>query len=111
MMLVGLALERAGKAVIVLDCVAVVANEIGRFFDVTERFHAVLADFQAHDGAHVEQSLADQIGRATQDGDSFLPGGVAPAGKGRLGGGNGVDGVLLDALLKVAHDEIGVGRG
>ena len=90
MMVVAFGQQLEIEVVVFLHGIAVVADEIGRFFDVAERFQPIFADFQAHVGAHVEKALADEVGGLAHDGDAFLPGTAAPGGKGGFGGGNGI---------------------
>jgi hypothetical protein len=84
-----------GEAVVVLQLLAVVADQVGRLLDVAEGLESVLADLHGHQGGQLVGALADQVGGPAQQADAFLPGRGRPGGEGGLGGGDGVVDVAL----------------
>ena len=94
LVVVSLAVSRsiiAAEAVVVLDLLAVVADEVGGLLDVAECLEPVLADLHAHQRRQLVGPLTDQVGRGSQHGDPLLPGGGGPPW---CGGGRGSHGIL-----------------
>jgi hypothetical protein len=72
--------HRVVEAVVGLDLVAVVADQVGRLLDVAERLEPILADLDRHQGPELHLALADQIRHAAHDRDPLQPRGPSPAG-------------------------------
>ncbi len=97
------------EAVVGLDLVAVVADQVGRLLDVAERLEPVLADLDRHQGRELHLALADQVRHAAHDRDALEPRRPGPARGGGAGGGDGVADVRAGAFREVA-DERAVDR-
>ena len=100
--------HRPDEAVVAFHLVAVPADQVGSLLDIAQRFQAVLADLQRHGRADIHQAVADQISRAPHDGDTFLPGRRAPAGRGSARRGQCLGGLLARALLERAQQPVAV---
>ena len=101
--LAALAAHRRDKALVLFHPVAIIADQVGGLFHVAQRFGAILADLQRHDGADWKAALADQVGGLAHDLDALLPAQVTPDRERLARGGDGVTGVLHGALLKIAQ--------
>jgi hypothetical protein len=84
-----------GEAVVVLQLLAVVADQVGRLLDVAEGLQPVLADLHGHEGGQLVRALADEVGGPAQQGHPLRPGRGRPGREGGLGGGDGVVDVAL----------------
>src|SRR4029079_19317145 len=72
--------HRVFVAVVVLHRLGVVADQVRRLLDLTERLDPVLADLVALCGGVLEETVADQLRGAPQDRQPLPPGRRAPAG-------------------------------
>ncbi len=90
MLFIGKLLHGHREAVVVFHLVAVIANEVGRLFDLSQRFELVLADLQSGQGGQLVDAFRDDVGRPVQDLDAFPPRLARPLVRGCLGSGDGV---------------------
>ena len=70
--------HRVVVAVVVLDRLGVVADQVGRLLDLAERLEPVLADLERHVGAVAHLALGDELGGAAQDRQAVAPRRAAP---------------------------------
>jgi hypothetical protein len=83
------------EALVVLQLLAVVADQVGRLLDVAKGLQPVLADLHGHEGGQLVGALADEVGGPARHGHPLRPGRVRPRREGGLGGGDGVVDVTL----------------
>ena len=97
--------ERRGEAGMLLDLVAVVLNQIGRFLDVADAFETVLAGFVAHQRRQLPPPRPDAVGDFLEQRHALGPRPRAPGGKRRLRGGDRLARLLAAGLLKRAEQD------
>ena len=102
--------HRLHEAIRLLHAVAVVAQQVGRLFDVTQRLETVLADLEGHECRVIELALADQVSRAPNQLQASPPAEVSPGGESGAGGGHRVAHVLSRANREARDDDVGVVR-
>jgi len=72
--------------VLALELIAIHLEEVRRLLRLTERFHAVLADFQRECGGDVVDALLDEMAGVPQQASALGRGGVPPGGPGGVRG-------------------------
>ena len=92
------------EAVVLLQLIAVVADQVGGLLHVAQRLEPVLAHLDRHQRRELHLPLADQIRHAAHDRDALQPGRSCPAGRRGSSCRDRVAHVLASALCELAHE-------
>ena len=102
--------HRMVVAVVVLEGLRVVTEQIGCLLDLAERLEARLAHLDRHQAAVDHLALADQLGRLADDRQAIAPRRCRPGGLRLASGFDRVADILAGAPREVTEDEIPVDR-
>ena len=98
------------ETVVLFDLIAIVRNEIGRLFDITDAFEPVLADLVPHERRQLASMISNGVGDSAHVHEPLLP---RQRGPRRIGGArrrHRRPHVILRALLKMPEQNAGIDR-
>jgi hypothetical protein len=102
--------ESRAEAVMLLDLVAVIFDEIRRLFNIAHTFQPVLAGLVTHERGQLPTMSAYSVGDFLEQHHAFAPWSAAPAWECRSGGGDRPLNVLATSLLELAQQDPRVDR-
>ena len=97
-----------GEPVVLLQLLAVVADEVGGLLDVPQRLEPALPHLDGHEGGQLVDPVRDDVRHPAHDLHSLLPDRPRPLRGERLGGGDGVLGVLPPGLGEISDQDVPV---